>query len=338
MRAFVVQAKERGGVREVDSPTPGPGQVAIDVQRAGVCGTDVSLYFGDDERIRRARSHHPLRLGHEWAGVVSALGPGVEARWLGRRVTGDTMIGCGHCQRCRSGFHHLCEDRYEVGVRRDWPGALAERFVMPVDSLFVLPESVTWEMGALVEPGANAYRAVHATQAPPGARVLVIGPGTIGLLCAWFADAAGLDVDIVGVTKPSLDFAREVGIGRASTIEDLPDVEWDAVIDASTGAEAPALAVRSVRPGGRVVLIGIAEQPSEVDTRVLVRKEATATGVLGGSLGLQATIDAYASGAVNPLPLISRTVGLEDLDALFAAGMPQVEGRGPKTLVDPTRH
>jgi threonine dehydrogenase-like Zn-dependent dehydrogenase len=334
MKAFVVTRSGLGSVEEVDSPIPGAAQVVVDVARAGICGTDVSLFQGDEARIRHARTSFPLRLGHEWSGTVSAIGDDVNTSWFGARVTGDTMLGCGHCARCLDGRHYVCEERFEIGVRRGWPGALAEKLLVPVSGLFRLPDSVTDEMGAMVEPGGNAYRAVAASGTAAGSKVLILGPGTIGLLAALFAIAAGSEVHVLGRNVEAITLARKLGVAGAWTAADVPNLPWDSVIDATDAASMPQYAVDAVEPGRRVVLIGVSDSPSLVDSRALVRKDVTAVGILGASLGLQATIDAYASGAVDPTPLIATTLGLEQLsDALNGRRAPR-DGR-PKILIDP---
>ena len=195
-----------------------------------------------------------MRIGHEWCGTIAAVGDGVDPSWVGRRTTGDTMLGCGHCRRCRSGLQHVCRDRYEIGIRGGFPGALAEQLALPVSALHPLPDSVDAIAGALVEPGGNALRAVRGARLTSGDRVLVIGPGTIGLLVAELARAAGAEVHLLGVTERSLAFARTLGFPGVWSADDLPALPWDAVIDASTSPDAPALAVDLVEPGKRVVL------------------------------------------------------------------------------------
>ncbi|MDP4506877.1 alcohol dehydrogenase catalytic domain-containing protein [Nonomuraea turcica] len=131
MRAFVFTGPGRAEVQEVEPPVPGPGGVVVEVERAG---------------------------------------EGVDPARVGRRVTGDSMLGCGGCARCLAGRRHLCADRYEIGVRSGWPGALAERLPVPVRALQPLPGPVDPVLGALVEPGGNALRAVRAAAVAPGAR------------------------------------------------------------------------------------------------------------------------------------------------------------------------
>jgi len=129
-------------------------------------------------------------------GTVSAVGDGVEPSWLNRRVTGDTMLGCGTCRRCLRNNQHVCDFRFEVGIRGGFPGALAEQLAMPVTALHALPDSVDDALGALVEPGGNALRSVWGAQLSIDDRALVLGPGTIGLLVAMFAKAAGAEVHL----------------------------------------------------------------------------------------------------------------------------------------------
>lgn len=335
MRAYVLTAPGEGAVQEVPAATARPGEVVVDVARVGVCGTDVEFYTGEMAYLASGGSSYPLRLGHEWSGTVSAVGDGVDVGWVGRRVTGDTMLGDGTCRRCRRGNQHVCERRQEVGVLDGRPGALAEQLAVPVSSLHPLPDAVDAQLGALVEPGGNALRAANAANLGRGDRALVLGPGTIGLLVAMFARAAGAEVHLLGVTDRSLDFARSLGFEHTWTEEARPDLPFDAVIDASNAAALPALALDLVESAGRAVYIGLAGTPSLIDTRRLALKDVTAVGILSASPGLSATIEAYARRAVDPRPLVAATVGLEDVGAVLAGQRPDGAGPGPKIHVDP---
>jgi threonine dehydrogenase-like Zn-dependent dehydrogenase len=250
---------------------------------------------------------------------------------------GDTMIGDGTCSRCRRGYQHVCENRHEVGIRGGRPGALAEQIAVPVRSLHVLPDSVDAVLGALVEPGGNALRAAQAANAGPGDRVLVLGPGTIGALTALFLRAAGAEVHLLGPSAPSLEFVRDLGFRHTWTRDTLPDLPFDAVVEASNAVHLPALALDRVEPSGRVVYIGLAGSPSTIDTRTLALKDVTAVGILSASPGLDATIAAYASGAVDPRPLVAATIGLDQVGAVLAGARPEGAGPGPKIHVDPGR-
>jgi threonine dehydrogenase-like Zn-dependent dehydrogenase len=334
MRAAVLTAPGECSVREVPAPVAVAGEVVVDVERVGVCGTDVEFFTGEMAYLHQGHARFPMRLGHEWAGTVSAVGPGVDPAWVGRRVTGDTMLGDGTCRRCRRGHQHVCAQRQEIGIRGGRDGALAGQLAVPVGCLHELPSTVDAALGALVEPGGNALRCVQAAELGPGDRLLVLGPGTIGLLVAMFARAAGAEVHLLGLGGSS-DFARDLGFGNAWTEDTLPELPFDAVVDASNAAHLPARALELVEPAGRVVYIGLAGTPSRIDTRTLVLEDVTAVGILSASPALDATIRAYADGAVDARPLVAATVGLDQVGDVLAGSRPPGAGPGPKIHVDP---
>jgi 2-desacetyl-2-hydroxyethyl bacteriochlorophyllide A dehydrogenase len=335
MKAFVLTAPRNARVEDVEPPSAGAGQLVVDVERVGVCGTDVEFFTGEMAYLHQGYASYPIRLGHEWCGTVSAVGADVERSWIGRRVTGDTMLGCGVCRRCVSGRQHVCEYRAEIGIRSGWPGALAEQLLVPATALYVLPDSVGVVAGALVEPAANAIRAVTAASLDASSRVAIWGPGTIGLLAGQFAAALGAEVHLVGNTAGSLEFARQLGFERVWTREEVPAVPYDSVIDATNDAEVPARILDLVEPGGRVVYIGLAGAPSTIDTRNLAFKDVTAVGILSGSGGQPAAIDQIARGLVDPTPLVAATVGLEQVADVLAGWRPAGDRLGPKIHVDP---
>lgn len=336
MRAFVITGPGRAEVQDVDPPVAAPGQVVVDVERAGVCGTDAEIFSGEMAYLDSGDAQYPIRIGHEWCGRVSAVGADVHPAWLGKRVTGDTMLGCGHCRLCRSGRQHLCADRFEIGVRHGWPGALAEKLPVPASALVALPDAVDEVLGALVEPGGNALRSVQGAGLQPGSRLLVVGPGTIGLLVAKIARADDVDVHLVGRSAGSRAFAESLGFSQVSTLDALDrGLAFDAVIDASNDETIPAMAAELVEPGGRVVFVGLSGVPSLLDTRTIALRDVTAVGVLSASGGLEGTVDRYASGRVDPRPLVAATVGLDDVADVLAGTRPDGAGPGPKIHVDP---
>ncbi|WP_290514683.1 alcohol dehydrogenase catalytic domain-containing protein [Aeromicrobium sp.] len=323
-------------VIDVEPPVAGPGEVIVDIARVGVCGTDMELAAGTMSYLHDDLAHYPVRPGHEWCGTVSAIGDGVDPAWLGRRTTGDTQIGCGRCHRCLTGRQHVCDDRHEIGLRRGFDGALAEQMSVPARALLALPDEVDDMSGAMVEPGGNALRAVRAASLDEGERLLVIGPGTIGLLAAQLAAAQGCEVHVLGVTPASLEFAgATVGVAGAWTQHDLPDLRWDGVIDASNDPTSPTRAAGLVDAGRRLVLIGLSETPSLLDSRALVMRDVTAVGVLSGSPGLVGAIGHFASAAVDPRPLVAATLTLDDVGDVLAGNRPASAGPGPKIHIDP---
>src|SRR5699024_9053721 len=141
------------------------GEVVVAVGRAGVCGTDMEFYTGEMAYLHSGHEHYPVRIGHEWMGTVRSVGDGVTADLLGRRVTGDTMLGCGRCRRCMRGRQHVCDDRFELGIRGGRPGALAEYVAVPATSL---PRSApgTGYSSPGPAPSACSARCSRAATAP----------------------------------------------------------------------------------------------------------------------------------------------------------------------------
>jgi 2-desacetyl-2-hydroxyethyl bacteriochlorophyllide A dehydrogenase len=335
VKAFVVEGPHTGSVQDVPDATAAAGEVVVDIHRAGVCGTDHEFWTGEMAYLHSGHARYPMRPGHEWSGVVTAIGPGVDGSWLGRRVTGDTMIGCGQCRRCRSGRHNVCEDRVEIGIRGGFPGALAEQLTVPVRALLALPDTVDDTAGAMVEPGGTALRSVRSAELAAGDRVLVLGNGTVGLLVAEFARAEGAEVHLMGRSQVGFEFARALGFAGMWERNEVPHLAWDAVIDATNAAELPALALEVVEPGKRVVYIGISATPSLIDTRAMVLKDVTAIGVLAASQGLAGTIERYAAGDVDPRPLVAATVALDRTGDVLSGWRPDNASGGPKIHIDP---
>ncbi len=337
MRALVVTAPRQAAVLEVEDPVASPGELLVEVERVGICGTDVELYTGEMAYHDQGVTHFPLQLGHEWTGRVVAVGTPEDESWLGRRVTGDTMLGCGHCDYCLSGHHHVCPDRFEVGIRDGWPGALAERVLIPTRYAYAIPESVSLAAAALVEPGGNSLRAARAAAIEPGHRVLVLGSGTIGLLAALFARAEGAEVHIAGVREGSLELARSLGAHSTLRLDEIGDREneYDSVIEATSVETMPSLAVRLAKPAGRVVYIGLSSTPSLVDSRHIALKDITAVGILSASPGLAGAIQSFAAGAVTPDALVSEVIPLEDVPSRLEGRRGATAGPGPKVHVDP---
>jgi threonine dehydrogenase-like Zn-dependent dehydrogenase len=333
LRALVITGPRSARIEEVEAPVPGAGDVVVDVRRAGICGTDMELFTGQMAYFDQGKTRFPVRPGHEWCGVVSAVGAEGDASWLGVRVTGNTMLGCGRCPRCRAGRGHVCAGRHEVGITGGWPGALAEKVLVPASSLYRLPAAVDDRSGALVEPGGNAWRAASAAQAGPGKRILVCGPGTIGLLTTAFAAAAGAEVHIMAPDRGRAELASAFGAAGYWTAGDPPPVTYDAVVDCTDDHRVPAAALALVDPGGRLVCIGISGAPSLIDSRDLVLGDITAVGILGASAGLAPAIEHYADGRVDPSRLVEVIIGLEHAPEALAGRVGA--GSGTKIHVDP---
>ena len=338
MRALAVTAPRHAEVQDVPDPTAAPGQLLVEVERVGICGTDIELYTGEMAYLKQGLTHFPLRPGHEWVGRVVAVGSADDDDWIGKRITGDTMLGCGHCETCQSGVHHVCPNRFEVGIRGDWAGALAEKMLIPTRFAYAIPEHVSLTAAALVEPAGNSLRAVRAAAIEPGRTVLVLGSGTIGLLAAQFALAEGAEVHVGGVRQGSLTLARSLGVHHTWQLDQLADGrvdQFDAVIEATSNERMPALSVHLAKPAGRVIFIGLSSTPSLVDTREIALKDITAVGILSASPGLAGAIASFASGAVVPDAIVSEVISLAEVPSRFEGERGPDSGPGPKVHVDP---
>jgi threonine dehydrogenase-like Zn-dependent dehydrogenase len=174
---------------------------------------------------------------------------------------------------------------------------------------------------------------VLAAAPGPGQRLLIWGPGSIGLLAVAFARAAGADVDVVGLDVTREELAKSFGAAHYWTTGDLPRGTYDAVIDCTGDAEVPALALRFVEPAGRVVFIGLAGKASPIDSRDVALNDITAVGILGASAGLAPAIEHYADGRVDPAPLAQVLVGLDRAAEALAGRLDP--GAGTKIHIDP---
>src|ERR1019366_7266563 len=143
MKALRVVAPRTVEIQDLPDLIAGPGQLLVDVERVGICGTDIELFTGEMAYYRSGRTTFPVQLGHEWTGTVSSVGVGVSRSWIGKRVTGDTMLGCGLCARCATGKTYLCNDRIELGITDGWGGALAEQMLIPERFAFEIPDSIS---------------------------------------------------------------------------------------------------------------------------------------------------------------------------------------------------
>ena len=335
MKAFVITSPRVGSVIEVPEPQVGEHDLLVEIERVGICGTDVEFFNGDMAYLASGHAKYPLQLGHEWCGRVIEIGSKVAPHWRGKFITGDTMLGCQQCDRCTTGYQHLCHDRDEVGIRNGYPGALAQRLIIPEFAAHELPDDLVPALGAMVEPTGNALRSVDATKLKAGERLLIFGPGTIGLLCALIAKSRGIEVHLVGVEERSLTFARQFGFAGVHHIDAIPQIPIHSVIDATYNNEIPALALELLEPGRTVVYIGIAGIPSMIDSRTLVLKDLTAVGILSGSPGNAGAIKLLSTGAIDPRPLIASVVSLEESAEVLAGKRPGAIGDGPKIHIKP---
>lgn len=337
MRAFVIDGPMSGSVREVPEPTATGNGVVIDVETVGLCGTDVELFAGTMPYFRQGVLTYPVRPGHEWVGTVREVGDRVTSVEPGDRVTGDTFVGCGACELCRTGRHHLCVTHDEIGVRDGLPGALAERVAVPEVAVHRIPPDMSSATGAFIEPASCALRGVRAARGRAGAPVLVWGTGTLGLLAAQFARTLGASVCVAGIVPEQLQLAHRLGFDDVSLPDDLGQRLFDGVIEAAGTPTVPNRALEHVRPGGVLALLGVAPKPGQLNANRLVLNDITAVGVLGGSTCIDDAIDLLRGDDIDVGPMIAATVGLGQVADVLRRGC-RVEGMGaPKVHVVPIR-
>ena len=258
MKAVVVKEPNNVSLQEVEIPTPKPGFVRIKVKAAAICATDLEVVDGN------IPANYPLIPGHEWSGIVDAVGSEEDQHWIGKRVIGICDVVCLKCEACRSGNWRYCKDFEEIGFKRN--GAYAEYAIMPAYGLHELPENVSFEHGALCEPLGVALGTLEKAGAKYGDTCLIMGAGSIGLCLLAAAKAMGLkDIVVVATTEKRLKIAKEMGAVRTIATRDEDVVEvmnqfrpngTDIVIDATGIEVCIQQCLKVTKKGGTVALAG----------------------------------------------------------------------------------
>ncbi len=306
MKALVYTRPNEVQLLDRDAPAIASGEVVVRIDAVGICGSDLHAYHGHDPRRQPG-----LVLGHEFAGsVIESADP----QWaVGRRVTGNPLITCGHCDFCVQGRDNLCANRTMVGMTR--PGAFAERMSIPGACLIEVPEALEAVSAALTEPAATALHAINLASramARPLAEglVLVLGGGAIGMLAALLLRQRGADRLEVAETNPlrRASLQRHAGCTAFDPRERSADESgFELVIDAVGSAATRNAALVAVRPGGVVMHIGLQDWASEIDMRKLTLAEITLLGSYTYSMAdLRATVAALARGVFGDLSWVER--------------------------------
>src|SRR5581483_9066149 len=278
MKAIVWQGPERMEIGERPEPSdPQPDEVVMRPGAVGICGSEVEGYLG-----HMGNRTPPLVMGHEFAGEVAAAGDDAQ-QWVGRRVAVNPLVGCGHCRLCETGHENICPNRVFIGIHQD--GAFADLVRAPATSLRALPDALDIRAGALVEPLANGVHAVRlGLTGQPASSAAVIGAGTIGLVTL---QAALLnEIPSVAVIEPRVARReRARALGAHSVHADGEDARsvadelgFDLILDAAGAQATRAMAVDLVRPGGRVVCIGLAADDTTLPFHTVVREQITILG------------------------------------------------------------
>jgi 2-desacetyl-2-hydroxyethyl bacteriochlorophyllide A dehydrogenase len=332
MRALVVCEPGSMSVETVPDPSPGPGDVVVEVHSCGVCGTDLHVLDGAYPVTR-----FPIVPGHEFAGTVVARGKDVTSVEVGAFVAVDPVVACGHCLRCREGWTNLCENWRGHGVALD--GGFAEFAVVRADRAQLVDPAIPREWAPLIEPLSCAIHALDRMgEVRPGQSVLIIGSGPTGLMLTSLLSRSGGIVDSVERVPERRDLAPAFGARR--TAADVGELDqpggWDLVVEATGSTSGVETALSVVRPAGRVHIFGVAhpDARAQFSPYEFFDRELTMTGSQSLRLTFGRAMQVMAAGFLDGSALITDTVSLEDVATAFENVR---HGRGLKTQVTRAR-
>lgn len=327
-RAIVIDRP--GEHRLVSGPPaePGPGAVRVAVHAAGLCAGDREVFDG----IRPSPLvRYPVTPGHEWAGIVDAVGEGVDPAWLGRPTVAESIRSCMVCERCREGLTSLCQAGYdEAGFTR--PGGLADAVVVPVRSLHPLPDGTDLRAAALLAPAAVGADAVLSAEPRPGERVAVVGAGTLALLVVQLVAGYSPSELVVMGARQRAGLALTMGATDVRSPHDSAGLRghFDVVLETAGAPGSADDACRLARRGGRVVLTGLpAAAGRGIDPLRLVRDRLVVRSVFGARPAAWShAVRALATGLLDPAPLITHELPLTG----FAQALDLLTGPDPQAV------
>jgi (R,R)-butanediol dehydrogenase / meso-butanediol dehydrogenase / diacetyl reductase len=352
MKAAVWHDREDVRIEDVPSPPhPPPGQLQVEVAWCGICGTDLHEFMGGPVYIPRDAPHPltsvraPVIIGHEMSGRVIAVGEGVEKFAAGDRIVACPIIGCQRCRWCRSDSMAQCDTVAFLGT--SWSGgALSERLNLYAYQCFHLPDTISDEVGALVEPFSATVRAVQQGKIGPNDNVAIVGAGPIGLMALLAATLRGAKrVVAVEVAQRRKETAKK--LGATDVIDpteenperralDLTEGEgFDVVIECAGQPSTAQLAGRLTRTRGRLIVMGVFEKPAPLDLTDLVFREKTVTGSMSGYGLYDDTIRMMTDTRFKGKELVTGHIPLEDLVEKGYHGLLYEKGNNIKTLVSP---
>jgi 2-desacetyl-2-hydroxyethyl bacteriochlorophyllide A dehydrogenase len=317
MQALYVAAPGDFGLTERPTPTPGLDEALVKVARASICHTDVIIRDG------APHARYPVIPGHEFSGVVAECGPAVKYVRPGDRVAVHTILGCGQCPACRRGDHLACEHYDELGSKRD--GGFAEYCTAPARHLYKLPDHVSLEEGAMLEPLANANSIIRQAEVKSGERVVVIGPGPIGLLAVGVARRLNPSVLVLVGTRdnrlalgPALGATHTINSNRPGELETLREEILggkgaDVVLECAGTPSALQLAFSTVGWHGRIAIEGAFDQAAEFAIRpyFFLARAITLKGINGWlTVDFLRSLDMVSAGQIDVKPLITHTLPL----------------------------
>jgi len=301
--------------RTVEAPLPNSHQVQIAVKSVGVCGSDI--HYWEHGRIGPYVVESDLVLGHEASGVVTAIGSDVTSVSVGDRVAIEPGVPCGHCYECRMGRYNLCPE-VQFFATPPVDGAFAQFVVIDENFAHRVPDSMSFDEAALIEPLSVGVWACKKAKIAPGSRVLVTGAGPVGLMCAKVARASGaIEVTVTDVNLERLKAAAAMGftIHRSGVDQPLSEKSFTAVIECSGNVHAINTAIRAAAPASVVVLVGMAADGNvTVPVDVIQGRELWLTGTFRYAHTYPTAIGLVSSGAVIISDLVSASYDLGNVE------------------------
>jgi L-iditol 2-dehydrogenase len=335
MLASVLVAPKKIGLERRDVPQPGAGQVLARVTAVGVCGSDT--HFFETGHVGDIVVEGPIVLGHETAGEIVAVGPGGDESRVGERIAIDPQRPCRRCHYCKHGQSHLCPDMKMYGA---YPhdGSFAEYVLVEEDFAFPIPDTMTDQEGALVEPLSVAVHACRRAGVTAGSKVFITGAGPIGVMCAQAARAFGATEIVVSDPMPlRREFIAQHGADEVldPAEADLSrfDQHFDIYLDASGNTRAVQSAFPTIRRGGTAVLVGMGGLEYEVPIAMFQHREITLTGTFRYVNTWPTAIELITSGKVEVASLVTGTYGLDEVESALMKA--KTDPSAIKTMIIP---
>jgi L-iditol 2-dehydrogenase len=316
-RAAVLTGPGRIVVEDRPVPEPGPREVLVAISAVGVCGSDVHYY--EHGRIGDFVVEAPLVLGHESAGRVVALGEGVTRHAVGDRVALEPGVPCGRCRECRAGRYNLCPDVVFLATP-PVDGAFTNHLAIHEDFAFALPDTMSDDAGALMEPLSVGIWACRKAGVSAGDHVLVTGAGPIGLLALQVARASGASVTVSDVSEARLALAERTGADH-TVRGDVSAIEADCLIECSGHPAALSSGIAALRPAGTAVVVGMGPgTTAEIPLALVQAREIWLTGTFRYANTYPTAIALVAGGRVDVEAIVTGHFPLEETEAALRAG------------------
>ena len=329
MKALSVIAPGRLEVHDVPVPETGSDGVLVKVCYSGICGTDTAILSGDLKLVKDGLIRYPVRIGHEWSGIVEKTGPAVSRFKPGDRVVSDSGVTCGRCESCLAGDLSGCKASRSVGTIDCWDGSFAEYVMFPERHLHKIPENLSLEHAALAEPASIVMAGFEPYDLSAMKDVLIVGTGPIGLLAVIFAKALGAGkVYISGRKATKLRIAADIGADAAicATEQDLSAEIMaltggrgvDLVLDTSGNPDAINADLRCAAVGGALALLGFYERNvASFEIDYIVTRQLRVTGIMGRFGLLEKTLGILAANTALLNPLITHRYPFHDVITAF---------------------